>query len=72
MSTSLKERAEKQERIFREDPFDLRLKTHKLKGRMQEFWAFSVGYRHRIVFEFKEDRKVIFHAVDGHSVYKAF
>lgn len=68
----LKSRAEKQEKIFRVDPFDVRLKTHKLKGRLREFWAFSVDYRYRIIFEFEGRNKATFHAVDDHSVYKKF
>lgn len=72
LSFPLKERAEKQEKIFRADPFDLRLKTHKLKGRLQELWAFSINYRYRIVFEFEGRGRVIFHAVDNHSIYKKF
>ena len=36
------------ELIFREDPLDPRLKTHKLKGRNE--WGFLVTYKIRVVF----------------------
>jgi len=34
--------------------FDPRLRTHKLKGDLQDSWACSVGYNLRIVFRFVE------------------
>ena len=53
--------AEKQEKVFRKDPFDQRLKTHRLKGKFSDFYSFSIGYKYRIVFEFgKEKNKYIF------------
>lgn len=36
------------------DPFYPRLKTHKLKGDLQDSWACSVGYDLRIIFRFVE------------------
>ncbi len=62
--------AEAQEKIFRSDPFHPALKTHKLKGRLKEFWAFSIGYQHRIIFEFAEHQTVYFHSVGTHDIYQ--
>ncbi|MFM7365974.1 MAG: type II toxin-antitoxin system YafQ family toxin [Cuspidothrix sp.] len=36
------------------DPFHPRLKTHKLKGDLQDSWASSAGYDLRIIFTFVE------------------
>ncbi len=33
-------------------PLDARLKTHKLKGKLEGTWACSVAYDCRLVFEF--------------------
>ena len=33
------------------DMFDNKLKTHKLKGEMKEFWACSINYDYRISFQ---------------------
>jgi mRNA-degrading endonuclease YafQ of YafQ-DinJ toxin-antitoxin module len=38
--------------ILEADPFDPRLRTHKLKGDLSGTWACSGGYDLRIVFEF--------------------
>ena len=37
------------------DPFQERLKTHKLKGRLKDSWSCSVEYDLRIVFEFVQE-----------------
>lgn len=66
----VKIKAEKKEAIFRKNPFDTRLKTHRLKGILKDFWAFSIDYHYRIVFEFRSDDKVWFHSVGTHKIYE--
>jgi len=66
----IKNLALKQEEIFRKDPFDLRLKTHKLQGTTLDYWAFSVSHSYRIGFVFCKDNSVRFLAVGGHEIYK--
>lgn len=39
-------------RLLAENPFAARLATHKLKGKLADSWACSVGYDLRIVFDF--------------------
>ena len=62
--------AEEKELIFRKNPFDSRLDTHKLHGRLKEYWAFSIDSKYRIVFEFVEKHVIWFHSVGDHSVYQ--
>lgn len=38
-----------------ENPFDLSLKTHKLRGQLEGLWACWVEYDCRIVFTFELD-----------------
>ncbi len=38
--------------LLSEDAFDPRLRTHKLKGKLEGSWACSAGYDLRIVFKF--------------------
>lgn len=56
--------------IFREDPFDTRLKTHKLKNRLGGYWSFSTNYKERVLFEFKTNDEVIFYDFGNHDIYK--
>lgn len=61
--------AEKREDIFRNNPFNPSLKTHKLKGKLKKFYSFSISYQWRIVFHFKDKDTVVFHNVGTHEVY---
>ena len=69
LSLKIKETAEKKEKIFRKDPFDSRLNTHKLKGDLRSFWSFSINNKYRIIFEFVNKEMIWFHSVGDHSIY---
>ena len=69
LPASLKLEAEKREIIFRNNPFDSRLNTHKLHGKLRTKWGFSVGYKLRILFEF-HGKDVIFLDIGSHNLYK--
>ncbi len=58
------------EKIFLNDPFDPRLKTHRLKGEMADFYSFSVSYHWRIVFHFEKDQTIVFDTIGTHEIYK--
>lgn len=58
------------EKIFLENPFDPRLKTHKLKGELSDFYSFSVSYHWRIVFHFEEGDVVVLDNIGTHEVYR--
>ncbi|MBI4035560.1 type II toxin-antitoxin system RelE/ParE family toxin [Candidatus Daviesbacteria bacterium] len=60
----------KQETIFRSNIFDPRLKTHKLKGELKEFYAFSISYHWRIVFHLEDEDTVVFDLIETHQVYR--
>lgn len=61
--------AERKENIFRNDPFDPQLKTHKLTGKLKDSWSFSIDYHYRIIFEFKDENTIWFHSVGTHGIY---
>ncbi len=58
------------EAIFVNNPFDKRLRTHKLKGKLEDFWSFSVSYTYRIVFEFVKKDEAIFYDIGDHRIYQ--
>lgn len=60
----------RQEKIFLQNPFDPRLKTHKLKGQLKEFYSFSISYHWRIVFHFEKEDIVILDNIGTHEVYR--
>lgn len=66
----IKARAEKREVLFRKDPFDSRLKTHKLHGSQDGFMSFSVDYLYRVIFEFSDVDTVVFYEIGTHDIYE--
>jgi len=56
--------------IFKKNPFDPRLKTHKLKGNLKNYWSFSISYSDRILFRFLNNETVFFIDIGNHSVYR--
>ena len=62
--------ATEKDQIFRANPFDARLKTHTLKGRLKGLWSYSVDYRHRILFEFLPHGEALYHDIGSHDVYR--
>ena len=62
--------AEKKEKMFRNNPFAKSLDTHKLQGRLKEFWSFSIDGKNRIIFEFADKDLIYFHSVGDHDIYK--
>ncbi len=66
----IKNQAEKKEKIFRQNPFQSSLKTHKLKGKLSEFWSFSIAHKYRIIFEFAGENIAYFHSVGNHDIYQ--
>ncbi len=64
--------AEVKERImlFRKNPRQPSLRTHKLKGVLRGFLSFSVNYRYRIVFQWENRHIAAFLIVGDHDVYR--
>ena len=66
----IKERAKEKEFIFRSNPFDVRLRTHKLSGIDKSCWAFWIDNSCRIKFIFLSKGEVLFLDVGTHDIYK--
>jgi addiction module RelE/StbE family toxin len=55
--------------LFINDPFDSKLKTHKLSGKLKGLWSFSIEYDLRVVFFFTNDKtkKAVFVDIGTHD-----
>ncbi len=53
--------------LFSKTPFHPRLKTHKLMGKLEGFWAFSIAYDYRVVFRFIDDDEVLLIDIGTHD-----
>ena len=65
----IKIKAEKKENIFRKNPQEKSLKTHKLSGKLKGFWSFSINYNYRVIFDFADKNTIHFHSIGTHSIY---
>lgn len=66
----VKNSAEEKIKIFRKNPLDARLKTHKLGGPLRNYWAFWIDHKYRILFAFWDSKTARFHTVGDHSIYQ--
>lgn len=70
LPAGIKQEMEAKTCIFRNDPFDLKLKTHKLSGPLRNYWAFWIDYRYRVIFSFMDAATARFHVIGDHSIYQ--
>ncbi len=67
----IKVRAEKQEKLFKNNPFHPSLHTEKLSPKVREVWSFRIDKSYRIIFRFSDKDKVLFLNVGHHHwIYK--
>ena len=70
LPASVQALAKKRDVWFRANPFDPRLRTHKLKGQLLGAWAYSVTHSHRVLFRFVSDDEVLYYDIGTHDVYR--
>ena len=58
-------------KIFRINPFNAKLKTHKLRGKLKNTYAFYITPNIRIIFKFLNKSTVVFIDIGTHNqVYR--
>lgn len=63
-------KAADRELVFCKNCFAPGLKTHKLGGKWEGCWSFSVDYSYRILFRFAKGNQVEFLNIGDHSIYE--
>ncbi len=65
-------KAEKQEKMFKRDPFHPSLHTEKLEPKGKQVWSFRIDKKYRIFFRFSDGgKKATFFTVGPHDwIYK--
>ena len=56
--------------LFAATPFAPRLRTHKLRGTLKDFWSFSVTDAHRILVTFPQPGVALLQDVGTHDIYR--
>lgn len=64
---AIQKKAEKQEKLFRQNPFYPSLHTEKLKPKGKQNWSFRVDKVYRIVFRFVSENKILFLTIGRHD-----
>lgn len=57
----------KEVEIFIKNPFDKRLKTHELSGKLKDLWSLSIEYDLRVIFYFVDNDKAVFVDIGKHD-----
>jgi proteic killer suppression protein len=71
LPANIQKKAEKQEKLFRQNPFHSSLHTEKLEPKGKQVWSFRIDRSYRVLFRFAERQKVIFLTVGPHDwIYK--
>lgn len=66
ISENFKERIE----LFRTHPFHPALKTHKLGGNLERYWAFYLRDGYRVLFDFEDTHTVLLVNIGSHDDYR--
>ncbi|MFH1894871.1 MAG: type II toxin-antitoxin system RelE/ParE family toxin [Patescibacteria group bacterium] len=66
----LKKKAKEKDEIFRRNPFAPALRAHKLKGKLANYWSYSVNINYRVLFRFIDKNSGIYFDVGTHQIYK--
>ena len=53
--------------VFCQNPFDTKLKTHKLTGKLKDLWAFSVSHDCRVIFKFTDSETALLIDIGSHE-----
>lgn len=64
---AVKKKAEKHERMFRENPSHPSLNTEKLQPRGKQYWSFRIDRDYRILFRFADHHRIIFLTCGHHN-----
>lgn len=57
-------------KLFTKNPFNQKLKTHKLRGKLEGLWALSITYDCRLIFKFiKKDEVLLIDIGEHDEVY---
>lgn len=64
---SIRNKTEKQEKLFRKNPFYPSLHTEKLNPKGKQLWSFRVDKKYRVAFRFIDSETTLFLAIGSHD-----
>ena len=70
LPSNIQDIAAKKDYWFRTNAHDPRLHTHKLKGSLEGYWAYSVNFQYRVLFRFLAHDEALYYDVGTHGIYR--
>jgi addiction module RelE/StbE family toxin len=70
LPSRIQDKATQKMAVFEKNPFDPQLKTHKLKGELQNYWSYSINRSYRILFCFLNENKALYYDIGTHEIYR--
>lgn len=70
LPSHIQDLAVKKDRLFRDNAFAPPLRTHKLKGPLEGYWAYSVNREYRVLLRFINAHEVIYYDIGTHAIYR--
>ncbi|HCC06131.1 TPA: type II toxin-antitoxin system mRNA interferase toxin, RelE/StbE family [Candidatus Nomurabacteria bacterium] len=70
LDENLKEEVVEKNEMFKDVSNHQYLKVHKLHGKLNNRYSFSVNYNYRIIFEYATKNNVNILAIGDHNIYK--
>ena len=65
----IQEKANEKDKIFQQNPSAANLRVHKLKGKLKNYWSYSVDENYRVLFGFIDRNKIIYFHIGTHEIY---
>ena len=66
----IQELAIKKDHLFKQNAFTPSLRTHKLKGPLDIYCAYSINLEYRILFRFIDSNEAIYYDIGTHEIYR--
>ena len=60
----------KKDQLFKQNAFAPSLRTHKLKGSLEGYWAYSVNHQYRVLFRFVNSYEALYLDIGTHEIYR--
>ena len=70
LDENLKEEVVEKNEMFKDVSNHQYLKVHKLHGKLNNRYSFSVNYNYRIIFEYATKNNVNILSIGDHNIYK--
>jgi len=54
-------------KLFSKNPFSPQLRTHKLTGKLEGLWSFSITFDYRAIFKFLDEDEILLIDIGTHD-----